>query len=253
MITKLAQVLRSRLRFKLENTATNRNVILCRTACLGNNTFGLTRFNQRFKTLNLQKNRIDWDIQPDRKTLSALLIAKHFPRRDICKIISLQKFSIFNIKLTPKAIIIDTYSELTDQKFEVDGKFFFSSFSDFRSKGLNYTSHGLLQTTDFANLYRTYFEKLRSLYKNDVPIIVILFPAALDPRKKFQQRAEKIREAIHALSSDKSLALRVLDIPNSDVEGDSNDKFYYHFSHETYQKYAIVLEKLLDDLEDDYE
>ena len=248
MLINLVQVFRSRLRFRLQNTSRNDNLILSRMACLGNNSFMLTRYCSSFQILNLQKNRIEWDMLDARTPLKARSVARIFSRRDIVKIVSLQKFNIFDMKFAPKAIIIDTYSELTDQKFEIEGQSFFSSFSDINIRKSNMNSHGLLGVYDLEELYRTYFTKLRAVYGRDVPIVVILFPAKLDPRKQFKQRAEKIKNAIYAISNDPSLALKILDIADHDIEPHKNDEFYYHFSDKTYRKYALGLEKLLEDL-----
>lgn len=145
-------------------------------------------------------------------------------------------------------LFMDSYSELTDQKFfNYEKKWsFYANYSninhslEFKSK---FKAEGLLDQTSLIDQYHQFFSYFRNTYGN-VPIIFMHFPVKLDSREKFKIRHQKIKEAIeeikfefmpfYSLEADD----KIVDFPKetpSELRG-----FPYHFNEETYMNFIIL-------------
>lgn len=223
-----------------------RDVIVTRTACLGNDSLKL--INQRFRIINHQKCRIDLFFNLLRSGHSSsnfsFQIAKFIDRLDIFQLYIHQIFSFSTIKCTPLIFIFDSFSELTDQKFALrsDSKVqFYCNYGDLNDVAKNeVVSLGLLEDSDINSFYKLFFLKLRNLYPS-VPIVFIHFPSKLDDRKLFKARADQIKSSIFSISQEIS-NYYIIEIPEDIVDFSLNDKFPYHYNEETYSYVKKELE-----------
>ena len=134
------------------------NKIIGRVACMGEDV--LKGLNLSFNLINHQKNRADYiirshenhDLKPKLNKLN-----KHFIRKDIVPLILQQRDDIFSYR-QPKIFFIDSYSELTDQKFKHknEGWEFLSNYSDLSHDddfSSMFENLGLLQIEEIENNY----------------------------------------------------------------------------------------------------
>ena len=229
-----------------------RNFILGRVACLGQDVYKLTNCN--IPVINFQKARVDYinEILKDQNLkVKTRKVFKYFKREDIIKLILQQEFFNF-YRNPPTALYMDSYSELTDQRFvdKMDKWVFNANFSDinhndnFKEK---FNSFGLLEPSDLLFEYRNFFETFRKNY-GSIPIIFIHFPVKLDKRKKFKLRFEEIRKAIDILKIEFEpfysieVTESIVDWPNDNPK--DNEKFPYHYNQKTYKFISDELMKI---------
>lgn len=214
-----------------------KKIILTRTACLGNDSLKLLDIN--FKIIPHQKCRID--------LLNILLNKKYnikfnfdvtyfISRSDIYELYIQQCISNWNLKTAPLALVMDSYSELTDQKFTFkadESSFFFANFNDLNKRFIpKLISNGLLNEFQISNEYSKFFSLFRERYPN-CPIIFINFPKKLETRAKFITRHDMISSIINEISLSVT-HFYVINIPDYLVLKHPNDDFPYHYSSESY-------------------
>ena len=223
-----------------------------RVACLGQDVYKLTGCN--LPLVNFQKARIDYlyDISNSpRLKANAIKVIPFINHYDIKNLILQQEIFGF-FKKSPKLLYMDSYSELTDQRFlkKMHKWSFCANFSDisytstFKSE---YESLGLLDVNNLLESYRNFFNLFRINY-GPVPIIFIHFPVKLDNREKFKFRYIQIKKAIDILKNEFSpfysldVEEDIVDWPNeSSIE---NKNFPYHYNQETYQYLSDLLRKI---------
>lgn len=227
--------------YKVKNKI-HKNYVLGRTACLGQDVFKMLELDVEF--INFQKARID--VFENSKKIKNTYALNYVVRDDIKSLVKelslIKYFFSFN---TPKFILIDSYSELTDQNFvhnkckEIN---FFCNFSDINHNEnfkTNFTYLGLLDLNLIDFYYRIFFQKLSTNYPN-CKIIFIHFPTKLDTRLKFIDRGNKIIDVIENLSKEFNNLYsikaedKIVDFPINDKKQFIN-AFPYHYNYETYR------------------
>lgn len=223
--------------------------VLGRVSCLGLELFDRAFSSNKFKLINTQKGRVDCvsgyvsgrEARPKSKD-----IFRHLRRHDIASLVVQQQ--IFSLpSKRPKFILIDSYSELTDQKFSsIKNRYSFCcNYSDLDTnkefKSL-FTCEGLLSLNSLGEYYDIFFKMLTSMYGN-VPIIFIHFPSGLESRKDFINRADRILVEIRKIQK-KYNKIHQISI-NSSIElspdGVVDDDFPYHYHEGVYVEMARQL------------
>jgi hypothetical protein len=145
---------------------------------------------------------------------------------------------------TPDIVILDSYSELTDQLF-VDrelGAKFLANFGDVNVTdrfSQRFQCRGLLPINDLLGSYLKFFGKIREVY-GPIPVVFIHFPVVRDSRQKFRERGEAITKAILEATNTYSiisLSLRDEEVDNP-PKGAALAEFPYHYGPHTYLRFA---------------
>jgi hypothetical protein len=225
-------------------------IIITRTACLGNDALKLIDLKCKF--IKHQKCRIDYlneIIRESNRAISFSSILKRFvPRTDIYDLYLQQVFPYnFEKGKSPKCIILDSFSELTDQKFiskSNSKEYFYLNFTDL-SKDFDtfFDCLGLLSTKEFEKQYFDFFSMV-SIKWPSLPIVFINFPKKLENREVFIERHDLINRAVNKLVSSFP-NLKIINIPDEVVKPNPNDNFPYHYSHETYEYVANQIKGII--------
>lgn len=212
--------------------------ILGRIACMGQDSVKLINKNS-IPIINFQKGRVDYllDFLEEKKgkVISSNLIQKYIDRDDIKSLIYQQASIGFHIFRKPSLIVMDSFSELTDQKFTLGNESFFCNYSDVKRglvKDLN--CDGLIEIDKLEGLYQRFFKIMRERFEN-TPVFYIHFPIQLEERPKFIKRHDEIVRIIETIAS-KDNQLYSLSVPAEIVlpPEDWDGKFPYHYSHHVY-------------------
>ncbi|HHE0555277.1 TPA: hypothetical protein ACN361_001946 [Vibrio parahaemolyticus] len=217
-----------------------KRLILTRTACLGSSVVNAT-FDDGL-IINYQKYRVDFIIGDERYNVANKNITSMIKRSDLKKLILSQStarlvWDVLSKFVKPDYIVLDTYSELTDQLFESehDGGSFCANYSDVdiqEALKLGYKCSGLLELKEIEYKYQRLFETIESKFSNDIPIVFINFNTALDHRDKFKKRSLLILNALKGIEHSKKFNLKVISVEDQYISGHS-DGFPYHFDVET--------------------
>lgn len=224
--------------------------IMGRHACLGFDV--LNHLNSKFKSINVQKGRVDLLLKqkiysPEKIDLE--VVRGHLERPDIHDLIAQQKYIYRYPPTIPKAIVIDSYSELTDSlyTFNRGGWSFCCNASDLKKSKkitMDFTSQGLLSLSLIEDYYCRYFEFL-SKQCYGVPIIFLHVPMKLEKRDFYLHRNDVIRESIDRIKNSFanlfpiSINEAIVDW-NTDESG-NKDLYPYHYNESTYAEYARVI------------
>jgi len=217
--------------------------VIGRVACMGQDVFKL--LNVDLLMLNVQKGRVDFLIEttvnPKYRPITNKVVS-FIERNDIKSLIAQQASWKWLSTRKPKALYMDSYSELTDQMFvhKIQKWSFCANYSDIThsEKFKNqFESRGLIPVEDLLGYYRRFFTIFRNQYGN-IPIIFLHFPVKLDKREKFHDRYQFILKAIDQVSlefqpfysfvADDS----IVDWPEERIPGLEN--FPYHYNSQTY-------------------
>lgn len=253
MLFQIAKTLFFILKFTYQKNLSlvlSNRIILSRTACLGNEIIERL-FGKSLMRCNHQKTRVDLLINNKSSYIPIRYLQKIINRIDILGIVYIQNFDFFGYK-KPKYIIIDSYSELTDQKFNHSeyGFSFYCNYSDIRRQSKmfdNYSCEGLLALENISELYEKFVQQIIIKWGADIPILFIHFPTQLDERIIFKQRADLIQKSIDTLSNKYanlhsiSIEDEYVDFANTGTE--ENKKFPYHYHSKTYARFV---EKILE-------
>jgi hypothetical protein len=224
--------------------------LLGRVACLGQEVHRrkITPSTRRVALLNMQKVRCDvileWLSGANRMPMRARadVVKTYLARADIAYLLDQQERMIwFERRLPIDTILMDSFAELTDQRFRHrrDGWTFACHYSD-----LNHTPEfhrefeclGLLPLADIEPTYRRFFEWTAATFPT-APLIFLHFPATLDDRPQFKERAAVIANAVEKLASVYP-NLRSVRLADDEVAHAPEDDFPYHFSHATLDRFA---------------
>jgi hypothetical protein len=205
--------------------------------------------------VNIQKGRVDYLVDvanaPRMRARTACL-ARYLVRRDIIPLVVQQDvFPWLRPHQPPALILMDSYSELTDQRFvRRDGAWSFcSNFGDIHHDDnfrLAFDARGLLAEADLLSAYRRFFAWIRARFGN-APIVFLHFPVKLDPRPRFHSRYERIQEAIDVVVNEFRPFFSI-SVPEAIVDwpedmGNTID-FPYHYNHRTYEVIADEVRRL---------
>jgi len=210
--------------------------ILSRSACLGNDSLELILPINRLliPRINLQKNRVDHlNFQLNGgKTLGAR--DGEILEKGIFKIVKKQReIGLFKYA-KPLFVFIDTYSELTDQKFMTsDGRIFFANYTDVNQEMINTTQiscKGRIPHGEIFDNYMNLCNKLRIRWP-DVKIIFLTYPKFYESRSVYLDQSLAIEKALDVLAT--SLHdIKIINVPLVIVEKEMNkDNFPYHFGN----------------------
>jgi hypothetical protein len=210
--------------------------IFGRVACLGIDSFNLTGINA--KLINVQKGRIDLLIDKESTNFSILKFVNVIKRKDIKYLIFQQILGHRFVLGNPEFILLDSYSELTDQlfRFKNGGSCFFANYTDVDIKNkdfLNFGCEGLIDLSLVKNQYISLFNRLNQKYSFP-PIIYIHFPFVREPREHFTNRARILIEIMTDLQLIYS-NLFLINVPLSLANIPTDDDFPYHYSQEVYR------------------
>ena len=225
--------------------------ILSRTACLGSDAAELIPDIKKLKypRINFQKTRIDH--------LNFLLnggkirVANQYEINDASVFSLVQKQKSIKLKFheEPLLILLDTYSELTDQEFVTnDGRKFFANYSDVNEKKISNKTIVCLGRIDSNTIYVNYFEFCKAIYTRwpDTKIVFIAYPTTYETRSVYLQQSKSIDEALSKLV-DKLPRIKVIKIPNEIVSQDERvDDFPYHFGESTKSYVAREIKSVIE-------
>jgi hypothetical protein len=134
--------------------------VMRRTACLGNDVFDILESLPK-RSLNIQKGRIDLLTKSFHERLGIMRLyasRKLIERSDIRSLVIRQSISQLKKLNPPQLLIIDSYSELTDQEFLMPNKAkFYCNYSDlFPGRDLLVKSNGLLDLGSLDDYCETF-------------------------------------------------------------------------------------------------
>jgi hypothetical protein len=217
----------------------NKHKVYGRVACLGRNIFEL-RYPKDTKTLlvNQQKVRVDLFVEwlEGAAKPRAELVKKYMLRQDVYPLIEQQSVSNWNSKCNFLYFLIDSFSELSDQKFthKDEGWSFCCHYTD-----INHDSdfdnifecNGLLPINKIESSYDKFFNFIEEYYPNK-KVFFIHFPTKYDERPIFKERGEEILRVMNKFQQERKNIQNVY-INEELVELNENDYFPYHFSSQT--------------------
>lgn len=227
-------------------------VIAARVACVGRDVVMLKeKKSQNIKLVNIQKARVDllleWFSKKDRPKFE--YIEPHMRRSDIVSLIKEQAVvDWFTIAKKTDYFVMDSYSELTDQKFthKKEGWSFCCHYSDLHHTddfNNEFKCEGLLPCDQFASMYRNFFNIFERHFSGK-NLIFIHYSSKFDDRPKFSERAALIRTVIKEIASEKPWLINI-DLADSDYYPNEKDFFPYHYAKKTYRKIISLLEDIL--------
>ena len=206
---------------------------------------------------HLQKVRVDallGNLPPHlvRKNKVPLKFHRFLLREDVWGLVDQQNSRLVGKCSPPRFFLLDSYSELTDQKFLVknSSSFFFANYSDVSPEALmsgQVKSVGLLNLDDLA----PHFENLIATICNQwgpIPIILMAYPPDLETRELFLTRSAAIEEVFDWLSS-RYLNVSVVRPPSIEIRPDlteaaENRVFPYHYSGAVKEQLAKNLREI---------
>lgn len=222
----------------------NRKLIQ-RGACLTNDSLKILYPNEN--VLNFQKSRVDllnaqYDYNCNPNLFDVSLVSPSLYN------LYIDQFSGFWAKLHNKEIlIIDSYSELTDQLFInlKDNRIrFCANFSDVKSDFSDYYfCNGLLDNAEIYSNYDLFFSRIREVNPG-LKIIYVFFPMGYEKRVKYINQNFFIEDAINKLGS--KYHLTIIKVPDELLEVEREDDFPYHYNESVYKYIANKLNNTYD-------
>jgi len=226
--------------------------IFGRISCLGHEV--LSEIDMNFTLYNFQKARVDYynkSICNKSFTVKSNIANTFIANKNIFNLIVQQEL-LHAIPCThPEFIIIDSFSELTDQLFinkKSDWGFCcnYSDISHSNEFSNVFDSKGLISVDDLENQYKLFFLRLVERY-GDTPIIFLHFSTKLEFRQKFKDRQVAILEVIEKLSrSIENLNSIAIDDSFIALQKDVNGhSFPYHYNRMAYVEFSRKIKKIL--------
>lgn len=221
------------------------HLVLSRVACLGHDLRDILYNDKRL--LNQQKARADLFLawMNGRHIPVASKIIPHLQRTDIANLIQEQEHLPWKLgKRSNGLVLIDSFAELTDQKFvhRKDGWWFAGNYTDFKhTEQFNeeFECHGLIEIKELEQLYVSFFGFINKHYNNK-EILFLHFPTVLDNRIKFRERGEAIKDALQEVCKVHK-NVRNIHIDDNLVLPHEDDDFPYHYAKSTYHSFAKII------------
>ena len=219
--------------------------IIARTSCLGTKAL----YHSQSKRLCLYFSEIRVDAL-NRKFLDAHKVPRlcHIkyltPRFSIP--LTQQQFFFLNKKRAPDFFIIDSFAELTSQKFTPKGSdcSFFSCYSLINKSAIRraqITCQGLLTEEQIVIEYEKFIANMK-LHYPQTTIIYIHYPDKFEDRELFVSRLALIKKTITNLQKE-YCNLRSIIIDPSLVLSSEIDNCPYHFAVATYRYLGNLLRR----------
>lgn len=219
--------------------------ILQRGACLSNDALKILYPDS--KITNFQKSRVDYlnlqllnnKIKPG--FVDVLLIRPH-----LYNLYIEQSYNFWKQIIYKEILIMDSYSELTDQLFinkKDNNQQFCANFSDVVDKSrTKYICKGLLDSNQILFNYDFFFNKIRELNSN-IKIIYIFFPIQFETRPKFINQNKSIENSISKLAIIHDI--NIVSIPDTLLNFKRDDEFPYHYNKDVYNYVANKIKMLI--------
>lgn len=216
-----------------------RQKVLGRVACLGSDLYAL-RYQRKhgFRLVNQQKVRVDlwieWlssGVKPKPE-----LVKIHMSRPDVYLLIENQAVLPWLAEREFEFFLMDSFSELTDQKFthRKEGWSFCCHYSDLKHSDdfdADFEGHGLLPIGEIEAAYIRFFEWFEKIHAGK-EVFFVHFPTTLDERALYKVRGAEILRVMTKLQSNKPFIHNV-SVDDNLVGWNENDRFPYHFSKST--------------------
>tara|TARA_B100000963_G_scaffold326779_1_gene314101 strand:+ start:1476 stop:2240 length:765 start_codon:yes stop_codon:yes gene_type:complete len=223
--------------------------IFGRTACLGRDLFDLKyKFGKKPLLINKQKVRVDLHMDWIRGHTRprADIVKKYILRDDIHPLIDQQAEYHWDNRSNIKYFIMDSFSELTDQKFthKEEGWSFCAHHSDINHESdfsEKFQKNGLLTIQKIEVGYELFF----NWFENSFPgksLYYFHFPTNLDNRQVFRDRGAEILKIMQGFEHKKSFIKNIF-IDEKFSFGDESDPFPYHFHEKTYKLFLAEWNK----------
>jgi len=173
--------------------------VLGRVACLGQWVLAMK------KNVNVLANQpklrvdllLDYANNPAKKP-QINTIHNLIDRKDIIGILEHQQnMPWFSINEKPDVIVMDSYSELTDQKFTHKNGWSFSAHYTDIAKHPDLTCEGLLDVNNMFKTYQSFFQHVKNKY--NVPVVFIHFPTTFDERELYIKQGQAIKDSFSVL------------------------------------------------------
>lgn len=223
-------------------------VVFGRSACVGQDVFQLKTAG-KYRLINLQKARLDllmnWIEGAPRPKAS--IVDSYMPRRIVFPMIEQQeRLEWFSSQRKPQFIMMDAYSEMTDQEFthREEGWSFCCHYTDLDPSvdfERRFEKRGLLPLEELENTYRRFFNWV----EREFPLIKVIFvhySTRFDSRELFQGRANEILRVMKKLQSLKPY-IHNLWLDDHLYHQQEGDSFPYHYSKDTYQSLVDIWNK----------
>ena len=216
-----------------------RKKVYARVACLGNQLFNL-RYSGAGSPILINNQKLRIDLFLDHLKVSSSPVhgfpLKYLKRRDIYPLVIQQSVINWNMAIKMDYFMMDSFSELTDQKFThcKEGWSFCCHYSDLNhdSDFDNYfRSDGLLPLEDIETTYSSFFNWFSQMFPS-TEIYFFHFPTCLDSRIRFKLRSAEIIRVMKFLE-EKMPFIRNIRIDDFDISAPTTDSFPYHFSEKT--------------------
>ena len=212
--------------------------ILVRGACLTNDSLKILFPNIFIK--NYQKSRVDvLNLKYSNCGYRPILFDVRFIDKNLYNLYIDQIPNFWEDVKKKNFLIIDSYSELTDQLFVNNinkNKIFNVNYTDVNKKcNLKYSCHGLINNNDVKKNYSVFFSNLRIVNKH-IKIIYIFFPIVYELRQKFIDQHLIIYNAIHKMKNKHKIS--IINVPSKLLSFQRIDDFPYHYNNEVYSYVA---------------
>jgi hypothetical protein len=219
-----------------------------RYACLG--TAVLETLGRKYKMHNMQKGRVDYQLRclEDASVVCrSAEVLPHLAREYIAPIVNQQSHVCAGFK--PEVIIVDSFSELSDQLFQhkSQGWQFCCNYLDIAHSDQfveNFDSVGLLALAGLEGLYTSMLAEIELRWPH-IPIIYLHFPDALEERETFVERGREIRRVVEAFAKQHP-SLYSFSVPSEIVRHPKVmepglENFPYHYNQATYDAFAEMI------------
>lgn len=233
------------------NSLYKKSWVMGRVACLGTDVYNL--LNIDVKLINNQKGRIDYLLETFNNKKNPIVpsykILRSIKRDDIKNIAFCQFFIKYNSISSPRFLIMDSLSELVDQKFTSrtnNNSYFFAYYSDVEKiEDYSLRCDGLIETdSSLKEKYYDFFSSFRKRYPTS-PIFYINFPKKLETRKKFIYRHDMIKEMVDSIAN-QTTDMYTFDIPEEIITFSPLNQ-PYHYNKEVYSSLAEKLKNVIRD------
>jgi hypothetical protein len=145
----------------------------------------------------------------------------------------------------PEFVLMDSFSELTDQEFVYHQGHFFTHFSDLKPESRDQLEmRGLFDLTNLREFYNMFQTSLNDHFGKEIPIFFVNFPDKFENRPIFKERAEVIRRTSFELSECNN-NWHNIQVPEKFVYKKGLDDYPYHFSMETSSYVASLINSKL--------